>query len=170
MRKHSSKPDELSRRDFIAMAGAMGASVVLGLGASPGGGEWRERRDLYPEGVASGDPTPGSVLLWTRRPFDDRREAAKLTVEVAEDQAFRRVIASASVNVSLESDWTCRALVGGLKSSRVYWYRFTDESGLGSRVGRTITAPDEHDSRPAKFAFVSCQNANQGAMNAYRRM
>jgi alkaline phosphatase D len=170
MRKHSFKSSELSRRDFIAMAGAMGASVVLGLRDSPGGSEWRERRDLYPEGVASGDPTPDSVLLWTRRPFDDGRELAKLTVEVAEDEAFRRAIASASVTVSSASDWTCRALVGGLKPSRVYWYRFTDERGFGSRIGRTITAPAEHDSRPVKFAFVSCQNANQGAMNAYRRM
>lgn len=168
MRKQQFK-SSLSRREFIAMAGAMGASVVLGLRDSPGAA-WHERRDLYPEGVASGDPSFDSVLLWTRRPFDDGRELAKLTVEVAEDKAFRRAIASASVNVSAASDWTCRALVGGLKPSRVYWYRFTDERGFGSRIGRTITAPDEHDLRPAKFAFVSCQNANQGAMNAYRRM
>ena len=146
----------------------MGASVVLGLRA--GGVEWRERRDLFPEGVASGDPTPDSILLWTRRPFDDGREFAKLTVEVAEDEAFRRTVASAEVNVSSASDWTCRALVGGLKPARVYWYRFTDDRGSGSRIGRTITAPAEQDSRPVMFAFVSCQNANQGAMNAYRRM
>lgn len=41
---------------------------------------------------------------------------------------------------------------------------------MGSRVGRTITAPGVTDSRPIKFAFVSCQNVNQGAQNAYRRM
>ena len=40
----------------------------------------------------------------------------------------------------------------------------------GSRVGRTITAPAVDDPRPVRFAFVSCQNANQGAQNAYRRM
>jgi alkaline phosphatase D len=61
-------------------------------------------------------------------------------------------------------------LVGGLKPSQVYWYRFTDAKGFGSRVGRTITAPSITDPRPVRFAFVSCQNANQGAQNAYRRM
>ena len=39
------------------------------------------------------------------------------------------------------SDWTCRVLAGGLKPAQVYWYRFTDPHGNGSRVGRTITAP-----------------------------
>jgi alkaline phosphatase D len=129
-----------------------------------------QRNDLYPEGVASGDPTPDSVLLWTRRPFGDLRKSANLTVEVAADEAFHSVVASASVRVAAESDWTCRVLVGGLKPARVYWYRFTDEQGNGSRIGRTITAPADHDPRPVKFAFVSCQNANDGAQNAYRRM
>jgi len=61
-------------------------------------------------------------------------------------------------------------LAGGLKPAREYWYRFTDEAGAGSRIGRTITAPLTEDPRPVRFAFVSCQNVNQGAQNAYRRM
>ena len=52
----------------------------------------------------------------------------------------------------------------------VYWYRFTDADGFGSRIGRTLTAPSDDDPRPVRFAFVSCQNVNQGAQNAYRRM
>ena len=52
----------------------------------------------------------------------------------------------------------------------VYWYRFADGEGNGSRVGRTITAPAVDDARPVRFVFVSCQNANDGAQNAYRRM
>jgi alkaline phosphatase D len=93
-----------------------------------------------------------------------------LTAELAEDEQFSRVVATASTPVSAASDWTCRVLVGGLKPNRVYWYRFTDSEGFGSRVGRTITAPDLDDSRPVRFVFVSCQNANDGAQNAYRRM
>ena len=167
----SSPPgSHLSRRRFISMASAMGASVVWGRSQTPGRVEWHERRDLYPEGVASGDPTSDSVLLWTRRPHPDSRSVGNLTVEVAEDEAFRRVIASARVTVSATSDWTCRVLAGGLKPARAYWYRFTDEQGFGSRIGRTITAPDERDPRSVKFAFVSCQNTNQGAQNAFRRM
>ena len=94
----------------------------------------------------------------------------RLQVEVAEDSAFHRVVATAAAPLSAESDFTCRVLVGGLRPSTIYWYRFTDSHGYGSRMGRTITAPTEHDERPVRFAFVSCQNANQGAQNAYRRM
>jgi alkaline phosphatase D len=108
--------------------------------------------------------------LWTRRPIAGENLALKLNVEVSEDELFTRVVATAAAPVSAASDWTCRVLVGGLKPNRVYWYRFTDSEGLGSRVGRTITAPDVGDARPVRFVFVSCQNANQGAQNAYRRM
>jgi len=72
--------------------------------------------------------------------------------------------------VSAASDWTTRVLVAGLAPSRVYWYRFTDEEGHGSRHGRTITAPAPDDPRPINFAFVSCQDVNEGKLNAYRRM
>jgi alkaline phosphatase D len=83
---------------------------------------------------------------------------------------FTRVVATTTAPVSAASDWTCRVLVGGLKSSHVYWYRFSDSEGLGSRVGRTITAPAVDDARPVRFVFVSCLNANDGAQNAYRGM
>jgi alkaline phosphatase D len=153
------------------MAAAIGATAAWG---SPFGTKsrlaWRERRDLFPEGVASGDPDSNSVLLWTRRAPASGNPAAKLNVEIAEDEMFTRVVATTAAPVTAASDWTCRVLVGGLKPSHVYWYRFTDSEGLGSRVGRTITAPDVDDPRPVRFVFVSCQNANQGAQNAYRRM
>ena len=128
-----------------------------------------ERRDLYPEGVASGDPQPDSVLLWTRRPFETGTES-RLVIEVAQDDAFKQVIASAAATVSAAADWTCRALVGNLKPASVYWYRFTDDTGFTSRIGRTITAPTQDDPRPVRFAFISCQNANDGAQHAYRRI
>ena len=124
---------------------------------------------MFPEGVASGDPGPDSVLLWTRRPFE-KGERQMLTVEVAEDERFRRVVAKAQAPVSPVSDWTARVLVGGLKPARVYWYRFTDSDGGGSRIGRTMTAPRPDDTRAVNFAFVSCQSVNEGKLNGYRRM
>jgi alkaline phosphatase D len=153
------------------MAAAIGATAAWG---DPLGSKsrvaWRERRELFPEGVASGDPDSTSVLLWTRRPPSGGKAAAKLNVEVAEDERFASVVATAVAPVSVASDWTCRVLVGGLKASHVYWYRFSDSEGSGSRVGRTITAPDVNDDRSVRFVFVSCQNVNDGAQNAYRRM
>jgi alkaline phosphatase D len=160
----------ITRRDFLALAAVLGANAAWGKTfASPSKVSWRERRDLYPEGVASGDPDSNSVLLWTRR-SPDAEPVDQLTVEVALDEAFHNVIATQTVPISKEADWTCRVLVGKLKPARVYWYRFTDTYGFGSRIGRTITAPANNDAGPVRFAFVSCQNANLGAQNAYRRM
>jgi alkaline phosphatase D len=158
-----------SRREFIQVAAGLGASLAWGGSAQASRVKWQERRDLYPEGVASGDPDPNSVILWTRKPFSDGQRHL-LTVEVAEDEHFRRVVAQAPAPVSAASDWTARVLVGGLKPSRVYWYRFSDADGNGSRVGRTITAPAINDPRPVNFTFVSCQDVNEGTLNAYRRM
>ncbi len=160
----------VTRRSFIELALALGATTAFADPfAKPSRMQWHERRDLYPEGVASGDPDDNSVLLWTRCP-QTGIEAAELNLEVSEEESFQRVVATAKAPISKESDWTCRVLVGGLKPARVYWYRFTDGNGFGSRVGRTITAPAADDPGPVRFAFVSCQNANDGAQNAYRRM
>ncbi len=121
---------KLSRRQFLEAAAAIGATVAWGgAEARPSRTRWRERRDLYPEGVASGDPAPDGAILWTRRAFESG-DAATLTVEVAEDEAFRRVVATAEATVSAASDWTCRVLVGALRPARVYWYRFADAEGL----------------------------------------
>jgi alkaline phosphatase D len=159
-----------SRREFIKRAAACGAVLAWGRGVSLASTiAWQERRDLFPEGVASGDPDASSVILWTRRaPLE--KPATKLTLEIAEDDAFKRVVAKSVAPVTAVADWTCRVLAAGLKPRTVYWYRFTDEHGFGSRVGRTITAPADSDGRPVSFTFVSCQSVNEGKCNGYRRM
>ena len=160
----------ITRREFLATAAAFGASLAWRTGyAQSSRISWSERRDLYPQGVASADPHADSVILWTRRPFEGN-EAHKLRVEIADDAAFARVVATTTATVSAETDWTCRVLAANLKAGRVYWYRFADEHEFGSRVGRTVTAPAENDPRPVHFTFVSCQNNTQGSGNAYRRM
>lgn len=161
----------LSRRAFAAQAAAMGAALALGptvARAAPA--VPNERRDLYPQGVASGDPRAESVILWTRRTPDEGAASHRLTVEVANDSGFGTVVARGSVAVTAATDWTCRFLAAGLSPAREYWYRFIDEAGSTSRVGRTLTAPSDEDGRAVKFAFVSCQDVTQGALNAYRRM
>ena len=158
----------MKRREFLELAASIGATAVWGrvlpLDGIPA---WHERRDLYPEGVASGDPDHHSVILWTRCP---KNEDARLHVEVARDREFTHVVTTGTAPVSAASDWTCRVLVGGLEPATVYWYRFTDSEGNGSRIGRTITAPTDDDQRSVRFVFISCQNVNDGAQNAYRRM
>jgi len=159
------------RRQFLKLAAALGATMAVGCAqVRPSSSGWRERRDLYPQGVASGDPDEHSVLLWTRRPYADGRKEASLRIEVADDPAFTRVIATATTRVLAQSDWTCRVLVGDLKPAHEHWYRFVDGDGNGSRIGRTLTAPGRDDPRPSRFAFVSCQDICEGAQHAYRRM
>ena len=154
------------RRSFLKSAAAMGAVLAWpSAQARPSKHKWIERRDLYPHGVASGDPAADSVILWTRR-----EAKGALIVEVAEDEAFARVISTASVTPKADNDWTVRVLAAGLKPATTYWYRFSDASGNGSRIGRTRTAPAADDNRPVSFAFVSCQDLNLGSTNAYRKM
>jgi alkaline phosphatase D len=166
-----SRSPDLDRRQFAVQAAALGAALAFGSScASTPRTPRTERRDLYPQGVASGDPGPESVILWTRRAPDPGASAHRLVVEVASDEAFARVVARGEVEVTARTDWTCRFLAAGLRPAREYWYRFVDETGNASRVGRTLTAPAEDDDRPVRFAFVSCQDVTNSAMNAYRRM
>jgi alkaline phosphatase D len=110
----------VTRRSFLQMAAAIGATAAWGHPfRSKSSIAWRERRDLFPEGVASGDPDSNSVLLWTRRPPAGKSghnsalklDVIKLNVEVAEDEQFSRVVATATAPASAASDWTCRVLV-----------------------------------------------------------
>ena len=161
----------MNRREALKLAAALGASLAwkprIPHFSFP---SWPERRDLFPQGVASGDPHPDSVLIWTRRPPANGDTASRLTAQVAADVAFHTVVAETTTALSADSDWTCRVLAAGLKPRSEYWYRFIDDRGNASRVGRTITAPAPHDTKPLNFVFVSCQNVQQGACNAYRRM
>ena len=160
-----------SRRRFLK------AAAALGVTAAWAGTEAHkfppiklvERRDLFSEGVASGDPDSHSVLLWTRRSGKETHPI-NLHVQVSETPSFDRIVAAANTPVSAAADWTCRVLVGNLRPKRVYWYRFIDADGHASRVGRTITAPRIEDPDSVRFAFVSCQNINIGYLAAWRRM
>src|SRR5215813_5798927 len=97
----------ISRRDFLAMAAVFGVEAAWARPFSAASKvSWSERRDLFPEGVASGDPDSNSVLLWTRRE-PQPKPAQELVVEVALDQTFQRVIATQKVSISAEADWTC---------------------------------------------------------------
>ncbi len=160
---------DISRRELIQTAALMGATIAWAAKASAQSrAPWREERSRFPQGVASGDPRPDSVILWTRCPSAGQPQ--RLLVEVAEDPSFRKVVATTTARASADADWTVRVVAAGLQPNRVYFYRFTQADGAGSRIGRTITAPSDDDDRPVQFAFVSCQNVNYGCQHAYRRM
>jgi alkaline phosphatase D len=86
---------KLTRRQFLEAALALGCGA-LWVDSAPRAStlRWQERRELYPQGVASGDPQTDSVILWTRRAFGADSVAAKaapteVSVEVALVQGFQ---------------------------------------------------------------------------------
>ena len=139
-----------NRRQFLQVASSFGATLALGNAPARAQGKpWVERREFYPQGVASGDPAPNSVILWTRRQPQKGKSGDKhlIFVEVARDREFKKIDVLAFLEVTAVTDWTCRFLAAGLEPATEYWYRFADEDGNGSRIGRTLTAPTETNCR-----------------------
>lgn len=96
--------EQTTRRSLLKQAAALGAALAFSQScAHTPTGPRTERRDLYPQGVASGDPAPESVILWTRREPDAGATAHRLVVEVASDEAFARIVARGDVEVSAAS-------------------------------------------------------------------
>lgn len=119
----------------------------------------------FRHGVASGDPAPDSVLLWTRiDPTEDGAPAA-VAWEVAEDEAFSRIAAQGEAATGPERDFTVKAVAGGLAPGRTWFYRFRAGDAV-SPTGRTRTTPQGRCTR-ARFAVVSCSNYPFGYFNVY---
>lgn len=124
-------------------------------GGDPGGGT--PARFQYPQGVASGDPRPDSIILWTRVIGDDGA-AVPVRVQLARDEAFTQMLVDASVSAEPDWDHTVRHKVTGLDPASHYFYRFVAGAST-SAVGRTRTAPAENAAvAQLKFAFISCQD------------
>ena len=111
----------LNRRQFTQLAAGAGATLAMGCSDSrvrP----WVERRELYPQGVASGDPQPDSVILWTRRApiTGDKTRDYLLTLEVAADSRFEKIVSRAEATVTAATDFTARFLVVKLEPATEY--------------------------------------------------
>jgi len=114
----------------------------------------------FTHGVASGDPVPDGVILWTRFTGVDGR----IAWEVSEDDSFATVAARGQAQASAASDYCVKVDVRGLAAGRSYFYRFLAGSGP-SLVGRTRTAPE--DAQSLSVGLVSCANYGFGYFHAY---
>ncbi|MEV7279543.1 alkaline phosphatase D family protein [Streptomyces sp. NPDC093111] len=191
VRTHQAQADELravarhlGRRRFLTVTGAAAAlafAVNLPAAGTAAAAELDPRRiseDPFTLGVASGDPLPGSALLWTRlapRPYETGGglpTGSRVTVrwELAHDERFRRGLRRGSAIAHPEFDHTVHVEVPDLGPGRVYFYRFRVGSWT-SPVGRTRTAPapGAHNTR-LKLAAVSCQAYHDGYFTAYRHL
>ena len=133
--------------------------------------------DPFSLGVASGEPTSDGVVLWTRlapKPLEQGggmpQEAVEVTWEVADDEAFNRVVRRGSVTATPDWAHAVHVEVAGLDPGRWYFYRFACGAAT-SPTGRTRTAPAAAD-LPDRlvFGFASCQNWEEGLYTAYGQM
>ncbi|MGW7361529.1 alkaline phosphatase D family protein [Streptomyces sp. NPDC054802] len=165
-----------SRRTVVKAAAATAvAAPVLAGAVSPAAAA--DRAPAFLHGVASGDPLPDGVLLWTRvtpspeaLPGSGLGAATKVVWEVAEDKDFSRTVARGTTTSSAAADHTVKADVRGLRPATSYWYRFTAGPTV-SPAGRTRTAPAADAATPGvRFGVVSCANWEAGWFSAYRHL
>lgn len=165
----------MNRRDFLSDVTRLAALTA----AIPN--DWRvvlrPRWADYPFalGIASGDPTPNAVMIWTRlapRPLEpDGGMAVRtgVTWEVAHDDQFTTVVRSGRATAAPELGYSVHVDVGGLEPDRWYFYRFTSMDAV-SPVGQLRTAPAANAGSRLRFAVVSCQNYEQGHYTAYQHL
>ena len=120
---------------------------------------------LFTHGVASGDPLPGGVILWTRAVADEAQDV-EVFWEVATDASLSDVVASGITTAAASRDFTVKVDVACLRPATTYWYRFSAQ-GRTSPVGRTRTAA-YGATEALKFAVCSCSNFPAGYFHGYR--
>ncbi len=173
----------LGRRRFLTVTGAAAALAFAtdlpteGVAAAAELDARRIKDDPFTLGVASGDPLPSSVLLWTRlapAPYQPGgglpKERVTVHWELAHDARFRRVARRGTVTAHPEFSHTVHVEADHLESGRRYYFRFKTGSWV-SPTGRTRTAPAP-GSRPGALtlAAVSCQAYHDGYFTAYKHL
>jgi len=168
---------QLHRRDFhraalwLALAG-WAAPLAACAQAAP-----RWRSNPFALGVASGQPRPDSVVLWTRLVPDAEDESARnalpactVRYEIFGDAALQRPVMRGEIVTDASRAFSVHVLAQGLAPQRDYWYRFSCGDAQ-SPVGRTRTAPaPDADVRRLRFALASCQNYEHGFYAAHREI
>ncbi len=138
----------LRRRSLLISTGALTGFVLAS--------QWPSRRVVaqprfsdYPFklGVASGDPLPDSIVLWTRlapEPLTGNGGMPGVNVPVqwqlATDPNMRNVVLRGTAMATPELAHSIRVVLSGLKSAQWYWYQFKVGNEV-SPIGRTRTAP-----------------------------
>jgi alkaline phosphatase D len=171
------------RRFFTAGVGGLGSLLFAeslraesGTTTAPAAQKPRFSSHPFTLGVASGEPAPDGVVLWTRLAPDPLNgggmPAHDIAVKwrVARDEKMRNVVQSGTALARAALGHSVHVELTGLEPARWYWYQFS-AGGVDSPVGRTRTAPAASAS-PQKmaFAFASCQSYQGGYYTAFQHM
>ena len=156
----------LTRRGALGLGAGLG---VAGLGAAGCAttGDVASSKGAFQHGIASGDPTQTSVLIWTRV-TPELEGPMSVAWGVARDSGFKDVVKRGTFNTGPERDYTVKVDVQGLEPGQLYYYWFS--VGRTSSPGgatRTLPATGVSDYR---MAVVSCSNWPFGYFNAYREI
>ena len=119
----------------------------------------------FTHNVASGEPGPDSVLLWTRY-VGATGGPSKVRVEISESRDFAKIAGGGEMVTGPWRDHTVKITVDGLAPGRWHWFRFIGPDGSISPVGRTKTLPVGNAAR-FNIAVFSCSNLGFGEFNAY---
>lgn len=154
--------------------GGAGGTGGGGTGGTGGGGDPTPRLPMtaFAHGVASGDPLPDAVILWTRVSPEllDGAASGPVTVswQIATDPELRDLVAEGELTTDEARDFTVKVDATGLQAATTYYYRFFALDNA-SPVGRTRTAPSGAVDR-LRFAVCSCASFPHGYYHAYRHM
>ena len=179
----------MKRRNFLQATLATAGAVIAGCdgsdtettGTTTTTGTPRTLEDgaqFFPQSVASGDPRPASVILWTRLFDEGATEDLGLSLELSPNADFSEYISldgqqSIPLTAQAAFDYCVKVRLAGISPATVYYYRFIYEKGgkfYTSKIGRTKTAPADTADVSVKFAFVSCQDYIGRFYNTYSRL
>ncbi len=160
----------VSRRDFFQVAGV--GTTLLATGA------WlhaaNDSISVFPQSVASGDPSTTGVVLWTRIDPTAYRSDEALRYQVAVDDRFQNIVVEGTLDAALfgpDRDHTVHLdLNGQLQSGRRYAYRFIYRNVV-SRTGRCRTMPKETAFIwRLRLGVITCQDYTNGYYGALARL
>ncbi len=169
--------DGSTRRRLLVQAAALAGAALSPAAWTPAVAQTRLADYPFRVGIASGEPEPDGVVLWTRLVVDPQAmdggmgtAPVRVDWEIAEDEGLRKVVRRGRALAVAEAGHSVHVEVAGLKPDRRYFYRFT-AGGHASPVGRTRTAP-ERDARVdrLRIAYGSCQKYESGFYAAHAHL
>jgi phosphodiesterase/alkaline phosphatase D-like protein len=106
-------------------------------------------------GIAAGDATHDSVVLWTRTTDKTTNQGVvtHLTALISSDPSFKSVPITVAGTTNADRDYTLKLTVNNLKSGKRYYYTFKTDDGVFSPVGTFKTAPAPTQKTAVHFGF-----------------